>query len=124
MFQNYNKNSDNVKSSSNNIFNVSGQNIMSNKNIDAILKENRELRKEINMKNKEIENAKKKLNILEKQIKSLKNQNNNQIKIRGRSVGMRNNINLNNFNNIGFNGGMLNNNDPFNDSFFKFNVEN
>ena len=125
MFNNYNKNSDNLSSS--NIFNVSGQNIMSNgKNIDTILNENKKLKVEISKKNKEIENAIKRLQILEREIESLKKQkNNNQIKNRGRSVGMRsnaNNINVNNYFNNDFNGGMfINDNDPFNDSFFQFN---
>ena len=125
MYNNYNKNSDNLSSS--NIFNVSGQNIMSNtKNIDTILSENKKLKIEISKKNKEIENAKKRLQILEKEIESIKKQkNNNQIKNRGRSVGMRsnaNNINVNNYFNNDFNGGMfINDNDPFNDSFFQFN---
>ena len=125
MYNNYNKNSDNLSSS--NIFNVSGQNIMSNtKNIDTILSENKKLKVEISKKNKEIENAKKRLQILEKEIESIKKQkNNNQIKNRGRSVGMRsnaNNINVNNYFNNDFNGGMfINDNDPFNDSFFQFN---
>ena len=125
MFNNYNKNSDNLSSS--NIFNVSGQNIMSNaKNIDAILNENKKLKVEISKKNKEIENAKKRLLILEREIESIKKQkNNNQIKNRGKSVGMRsnaNNINVNNYFNNDFNGGMfMNDNDPFNDSFFQFN---
>ena len=125
MYNNYNKNSDNLSSS--NIFNVSGQNIMSNaKNINTILNENKKLKVEISKKNKEIENAKKRLQILEKEIESIKKQkNNNQIKNRGRSVGMRsnaNNINVNNYFNNDFNGGMfINDNDPFNDSFFQFN---
>ena len=125
MYNNYNKNSDNLSSS--NIFNVSGQNIMSNaKNINTILSENKKLKVEISKKNKEIENAKKRLQILEKEIESIKKQkNNNQIKNRGRSVGMRsnaNNINVNNYFNNDFNGGMfINDNDPFNDSFFQFN---
>ena len=125
MYNNYNKNSDNLSSS--NIFNVSGQNIMSNtKNIDTILSENKKLKIEISKKNKEIENAKKRLQILEKEIESIKKQKtNNQIKNRGRSVGMRsnaNNINVNNYFNNDFNGGMfINDNDPFNDSFFQFN---
>ena len=125
MYNNYNKNSDNLSSS--NIFNVSGQNIMSNaKNINTILSENKKLKVEISKKNKEIENAKNRLLILEKEIESIKKQkNNNQIKNRGRSVGMRsnaNNINVNNYFNNDFNGGMfINDNDPFNDSFFQFN---
>ena len=125
MYNNYNKNSDNLSSS--NIFNVSGQNIMSNaKNINTILSENKKLKVEISKKNKEIENAKKRLQILEREIESIKKQkNNNQIKNRGRSVGMRsnaNNINVNNYFNNDFNGGMfINDNDPFNDSFFQFN---
>ena len=129
MFGNYNKNADyNVSNDS--IFNVSGQNIMSNnKSIDVILNENKKLKSEINKKNKEIENAKKRLNILQKEIEKYRRQNNNnQIKNRGKSVGMRNNVNYNNYNNYnninynnGFNrGGMFNDNDPFNDSFFKF----
>ena len=125
MYNNYNKNSDNLSSS--NIFNVSGQNIMSNaKNINTILSENKKLKVEISKKNKEIENAKNRLLILEREIESIKKQkNNNQIKNRGRSVGMRsnaNNINVNNYFNNDFNGGMfINDNDPFNDSFFQFN---
>ena len=121
----YNKNLDNLSSS--NVFNVSGQNIMSNgKNIDSILNENKKLKVEISKKNKEIENARKRLQILEREIESIKKQkNNNQIKNRGRSVGMRsnaNNIHLNNYINNDFNEGMLfNDNDPFNDSFFQFN---
>ena len=121
----YNKNLDNLSSS--NVFNVSGQNIMSNgKNIDSILNENKKLKVEISKKNKEIENARKRLQILEREIEYIKKQkNNNQIKNRGRSVGMRsnaNNIHLNNYINNDFNEGMLfNDNDPFNDSFFQFN---
>ena len=121
----YNKNLDNLSSS--NVFNVSGQNIMSNgKNIDSILNENKKLKVEISKKNKEIENARKRLQILEREIESIKKQkNNNQIKNRGRSVGMRsnaNNIHLNNYINNDFNEGILfNDNDPFNDSFFQFN---
>ena len=122
MFSNYNKNSE--KLSHSNIFNVSGQNIMTNgKNIDTILNENKKLKIEINKKNKEIENAKKRLQILEREIESLKKQKkSNQIKNRGRSVGMRSNVNVNNYINNDFNGGMfINDNDPFNDSFFQFN---
>ena len=123
MFGNYNKNSD-ISTSNSNIFNASGQNIMTNnKSIESILSENKKLKAEIFKKNKDIENAKKRLNIIEEEIRSLKRQknNNNQIKNRGRSVGMRNNINLNNNYNSGFNGGMFNNNDdPFSDPFFNF----
>ena len=121
MFRNYNKNQDFNTSSNDNIFNVSGQNIMTNnRSIDAILNENKKLKLEISRKNKEIENAKKRLNIIEKEIEKLRRQKNNDVKNRGRSVGIRNNnINYNN-NDIGFNGGMFNDNDPFNDSFFKF----
>ena len=92
-----------------------------NKSIDVILNENKKLKSEISKKNKEIENAKKRLNILQKEIEKYRKQkNNNQIKNRGKSVGMRNNVNYNNYNN-GFNGGgMFNSNDPFDDSFFKF----
>ena len=123
MFGNYNKNSD-ISTSNSNIFNVSGQNIMTNnKSIESILSENKKLKEEILKKNKEIDNAKKRLNIIEEEIRSLRRQknNNNQIRNRGKSVGMRNNINLNNNYNNGFNGGMFNNNDdPFSDPFFNF----
>ena len=120
MFQNYNKNLDNDIFSSNNIFNVSGQNIMTNnKNIEEILRENKKLKSEINKKNKEIENAKKKLNILQNEIQRFRIQRNKrQTKNRGKSVGIRNNNYINNYNNNEFNGGMFTDNDPFSDSFF------
>ena len=120
MFQNYNKNLDNDIFSSNNIFNVSGQNIIANnKNIEEILRENKKLKFEINKKNKEIENAKKKLNILQNEIQRFRIQRNKrQTKNRGKSVGIRNNNYINNYNNNEFNGGMFNDNDPFSDSFF------
>ena len=124
MYGNYNKNLDYSTSSNDNVFNVSGQNIMSNnKSIDAILNENKKLKFEINKKNKEIEIAKKRLDMLEKEIAQYRKQkNNNPAKNRGRSVGMRNNVNLNNNNDygFGFNVGMFNENDPFNDPFFNF----
>ena len=127
----------NYNSSNDNIFNVSGQNIMTNgKNVDAIINENIKLKAEISKKNREIEDAKKRLQIIEREIAQLRkqknNNSNNQIKNRGRSVGMKNNFNNinyndnnfsnNNYNNnfIGFSGGMINENDPFNDSFFQF----
>ena len=120
MYGKFNKNNNEYTSSTDNVFNVSGQNIMTNnRSIDAILNENKKLKLEISRKNKEIENAKKRLNIIEKEIEKLRRQKNNDVKNRGRSVGIRNNINYNN-NDIGFNGGMFNDNDPFNDSFFKF----
>ena len=59
MYRNYDKNKNNI-SSSNDIFNKSGQNIITNKkNLDIILNENKRLRIEINKKNKEIEQAQK-----------------------------------------------------------------
>ena len=116
----YNKNQ-NYNISNDNIFNVSGQNIMSNsKSIETILNENRSLKSEINKTNKEIENARKRLNIIEREIERLRKQNNNNYKNRGRSVGIRNNTNVNNNNNYGYIGGMFNESDPFNDSFFQF----
>ena len=111
-----------------NIFNVSGQNIMTNnKNIQTILNENKNLKKEISIKNRQIEDAKKRLNIIEREIENLRKQKNynNRNQNRGRSVGMRNthfnnnnNYINNNLNNINI--GMFNENDPFNDSFFQF----
>ena len=66
---NYNKNSDNFNSSNENIFNISGQNVMSDKrNIDSILSENKKLRTEIMKKDKAIEEAKKRINILQREI--------------------------------------------------------
>ena len=125
---NYSKNSD-YNYSNDSIFNVSGQNIMSNnRSIDVILNENKKLKLEISRKNREIEDAKKRLNIIEREIEKYRKQKNNDYK-RGRSVGIRNNTNINNnynnFNNYnnninGFIGGMFNENDPFNDSFFQF----
>ena len=125
MYRNYDKNKNN-NSTSSDIFNQSGQNIMTNrKNLDSILNENKRLKIEINKKNKEIEDAKKRLNILEKEIQNAKRQNNNNKynKInsnRGRSVGIKkvnNNINKNFF---GGEIGMFGDSDPFNDPFFKF----
>ena len=61
MYRNYDKNKNN-NSTSSDIFNQSGQNIMTNrKNLDYILNENKRLKIEINKKNKEIEDAKKKI---------------------------------------------------------------
>ena len=135
MYGNYNKNKNQYTSSSDNVFNVSGQNIMSNNmELEKVLKENKQLKLEISKKNKEIEDVKKRLNIIQKEIDKIKKQKNNTIngnKNRGRSVGIRNNINLinnynnnyNNNNNNLFTGGMFNDNDPFNDPFFKFDDE-
>ena len=129
MYRNYDKNKNN-NSTSSDIFNQSGQNIMTNrKNLDSILNENKRLKIEINKKNKEIEDAKKRLNILEKEIQNAKRQNNNNKynKInsnRGKSVGIKkvnNNINKNFF---GGEIGMFGDGDPFNDSFFKFPNDN
>ena len=96
-----------------------------NRNYEDIIKENLKLKSQIKEKNREIEKAKKRLNILEKEVQNMRRQkNNNKIKNRGKSVGMRNNINLNNnYDNDAFNinGGMFNNNDPFSDPFFNFN---
>ena len=110
-------------------------------NLEKVLRENNQLKVEISKKNKEIEDAKKRLNILQREIDKIKKQKNNTIngnKNRGRSVGIRNNINLNNnynhnnnYNNYNYNnnnnnlfsGGMFNDNDPFNDPFFKFEGE-
>ena len=125
MYRNYDKNKNNI-SSSNDVFNKSGQNIITNKkNLDIILNENKRLRIEINKKNKEIEQAQKRLNILEKEIQNAKRQNNNNKynKInsnRGKSVGIRKTTS--NINNNFFGGqiGMFGDSDPFNDSFFKF----
>ena len=115
---------------SSDIFNKSGQNIMTNnKNLESILNENKKLKVEINRKNKEIEDAKKRLSILEKEIQrakrlnnnnknNLNNKNNTNNTNRGRSVGIKR-INHNNINNNNF-GGMFGDSDPFNDSFFKF----
>ena len=142
MYGKYNKNTKEYTSSSDNVFNVSGHNIMSNNmNLEKVLRENSQLKVEIGKKNKEIEDAKKRLNILQREIDKIKRQKNNTIngnKNRGRSVGIRNNINLNNnynhnnnYNNYNYNnnnnnlfsGGMFNDNDPFNDPFFKFEGE-
>ena len=142
MYGKYNKNTNEYTSSSDNVFNVSGHNIMSNNmNLEKVLRENSQLKVEIGKKNKEIEDAKKRLNILQREIDKIKRQKNNTIngnKNRGRSVGIRNNINLNNnynhnnnYNNYNYNnnnnnlfsGGMFNDNDPFNDPFFKFEGE-
>ena len=139
MYGNYNKNTNEYTSSSDNVFNVSGHNIMSNNmNLEKVLRENSQLKVEITKKNKEIEDAKKRLNIIQIEIDKIKKQKNNTIngnKNRGRSVGIRNNINLNNnynnnYNNYNYNnnnnnffGGMFNDNDPFNDPFFKFEGE-
>ena len=127
MYRNYDKNKNNI-SSSNDVFNKSGQNIITNKkNLDIILNENKRLRIEINKKNKEIEQAQKRLNILEKEIQNARRQkninNNMHNKInsnRGKSVGIRKTTN--NINNNFFGGqiGMFGESDPFNDSFFKF----
>ena len=120
MFRNYDK-AKNTNSSD--IFNKSGQNIMTNRrNLESILNENKQLKIEINKKNKEIEDAKKRLSILEKEIQRAKKQNNNinnktNVK-RGKSVGIKR-VNHNNINN-NFGGGMFGDGDPFNDSFFKF----
>ena len=127
MFRNYNKSNTNT---STDIFNKSGQNIMSNnKNLKDILSENQKLKLEITKKNKEIEDAKKRLSIIEKEIQRIKRQkqnnnnnnnrtNNNNQTSRGRSVGIKK-VNHNNLMN-NFGGGMFGDNDPFNDSFFKF----
>ena len=140
MYGKYNKNTNEYTSSSDNVFNVSGHNIMSNNmNLEKVLRENNQLKVEISKKNKEIEDAKKRLNILQREIDKIKKQKYNTIngnKNRGRSVGIRNNINLNNnynhnnnYNNYNYNnnnlfsGGMFNDNDPFNDPFFKFEGE-
>ena len=57
MYRNYNK-----SNNSSDIFNKSGQNVMTNnKNVDSILLENKKLRIEINNKNKEIKDAKKRI---------------------------------------------------------------
>ena len=118
MYRNYDKN----KNNSSDIFNKSGQNVMNKgKNLESILLENKQLKIEINKKNKEIEDAKKRLNILEKEIQRVKRMNNNNINNasnRGKSVGIKR-VNHNNTNNF-FGGGMFGDNDPFNDSFFKF----
>ena len=126
MYRNYDK-----SKNSSDIFNKSGQNIMTNnKNLESILSENKKLKVEINRKNKEIEDAKKRLSILEKEIQRAKKLNNNNNNInnktntnRGKSVGIKrinhNNIN-HNFNNNNNFGGMFGDSDPFNDSFFKF----
>ena len=126
MYRNYDK-----SKNSSDIFNKSGQNIMTNnKNLESILNENKKLKVEINRKNKEIEDAKKRLSILEKEIQrarrlnnnnnknNLNNKNNTNNTNRGRSVGIKR-INHNNINNNNF-GGMFGDSDPFNDSFFKF----
>ena len=120
MFRNYDK-AKNTNSSD--IFNKSGQNIMTNRrNLESILNENKQLKIEINKKNKEIEDAKKRLSILEKEIQRAKKQNNNINNktnvTRGKSVGIKR-VNRNNINN-NFGGGMFGDGDPFNDSFFKF----
>ena len=118
MYRNYDKN----KNNSSDIFNKSGQNVMNKgKDLESILLENKQLKIEINKKNKEIEDAKKRLNILEKEIQRVKRMNNNNnintTSNRGKSVGIKRvNHNTNNF----FGGGMFGDNDPFNDSFFKF----
>ena len=129
MYRNYDKNKNN-NSTSSDIFNQSGQNIMTNrKNLDSILNENKRLKIEINKKNKEIEDAKKRLNILEKEIQNAKRQNNNNKynKInsnRGRSVGIKKVNNNTNKNFFGGEIGMFGDSDPFNDSFFKFPNDN
>ena len=119
MYRNYDKN----KNNSSDIFNKSGQNVMNKgKDLESILQENRQLKIEINKKNKEIEDAKKRLNILEKEIQRVKRMNNNNINNasnRGKSVGIKR-VNHNNNTNNFFGGGMFGDNDPFNDSFFKF----
>ena len=119
MYRNYDKN----KNNSSDIFNKSGQNVMNKgKDLESILQENKQLKIEINKKNKEIEDAKKRLNILEKEIQRVKRMNNNNINNtsnRGRSVGIKR-VNHNNNTNNFFGGGMFGDNDPFNDSFFKF----
>ena len=119
MYRNYNKSNTNI---STDIFNKSGQNVMSNnKTLQNILTENQKLKEEINRKNKEIEDAKKRLNILEKEVQRVKGQkqNNKNQTNRGRSVGIKR-VNHNNIINNNFGGGMFGDNDPFNDSFFKF----
>ena len=120
MYRNYDKN----KNNSSDIFNKSGQNVMNKgKDLESILQENRQLKIEINKKNKEIEDAKKRLNILEKEIQRVKRMNNNNninnTVNRGKSVGIKR-VNHNNNTNNFFGGGMFGDNDPFNDSFFKF----
>ena len=119
MYRNYDKN----KNNSSDIFNKSGQNVMNKgKDLESILQENKQLKIEINKKNKEIEDAKKRLNILEKEIQRVKRMNNNNINNtsnRGKSVGIKR-VNHNNNTNNFFGGGMFGDNDPFNDSFFKF----
>ena len=120
MYRNYDKN----KNNSSDIFNKSGQNVMNKgKDLESILQENKQLKIEINKKNKEIEDAKKRLNILEKEIQRVKRMNNNNninnTVNRGKSVGIKR-VNHNNNTNNFFGGGMFGDNDPFNDSFFKF----
>ena len=120
MYRNYDKN----KNNSSDIFNKSGQNVMNKgKDLESILQENKQLKIEINKKNKEIEDAKKRLNILEKEIQRVKrmnkNNNINNSSNRGKSVGIKR-VNHNNNTNNFFGGGMFGDNDPFNDSFFKF----
>ena len=120
MYRNYDKN----KNNSSDIFNKSGQNVMNKgKDLESILQENKQLKIEINKKNKEIEDAKKRLNILEKEIQRVKRMNNNNninnTSNRGKSVGIKR-VNHNNNTNNFFGGGMFGDNDPFNDSFFKF----
>ena len=120
MYRNYDKN----KNNSSDIFNKSGQNVMNKgKDLESILLENKQLKIEINKKNKEIEDAKKRLNILEKEIQRVKRMNNNNninnTVNRGKSVGIKR-VNHNNNTNNFFGGGMFGDNDPFNDSFFKF----
>ena len=121
MYRNYG-----MSKNSSDIFNKSGQNIMTNnRNLESILSENKKLKDEINRKNKEIENAQRRLKILEKEIEKARRLNNNKNRInnktntnRGKSVGIKR-VNNNNINNNNF-GGMFGDQDPFNDSFFKF----
>ena len=100
------------------IFNISGQNIMSNNmSNNSLALENKRLKIEINKKNKEIEDCKRRVNNLQEEIRKLKNKpNNNKESNRGRSVVVKNNNNYNNY----MRGGMFGNyDDPFNSSFFK-----
>ena len=117
----------NNRDSTDNVFNISGQNIMTNnRNVIDILKENQKLKADIIKTNREIENAKKRISIIKREIENYKRKKikNNQVKNRGNSVGIRNNINYNNnYNESEYNGGMFNEKDPFADSFFQFSDE-
>ena len=108
----------NYKNSDDNIFNVSGQNIMSNNmSNNNLAQENKRLKFEINKKNKEIEDCKRRVNNLQEEIRKLKNKSNNNKEInRGRSVGIKN---INNYNNYMKDGMFGNYDDPFNSSFFR-----